>query len=305
MAARPAKSVKKPASKAKSRAAIKPVVAATQPVPRLANVLVLTKQSTTLLWLHKKVFAGILLVYSALNLLLVSGVSTGIDAAAIRNQYGDKLVGSLAAFTQLIGNSSSSNSQAAGAYQLLLFVLLSLAVIWTLRQLYAGETVRIRDAYYRAMYPLVPFILVILLIGVQLLPLIIGTTVYQIVVANGIAATGIEVALWGLGALGLALLSLYLLVPSLLALFVVTLPNMTPVPALRLASKLVRRRRWMVLRKMLFLPLLLLLGVTVVMLPIIAVLPAAAQYILVLLGGICAVVSYSYAYSMYRGLMND
>jgi hypothetical protein len=277
----------------------------TAPPPPLPNVLMLTKQSATMLWLHKKLFVGILVLYGLLNVLLASSISNGLDVAALRNQYADKFVGSIATFAQLIGNSSSSSGQAAGAYQLVLFVIISLALIWTLRQVHAGESVRIRDAFYRSMYPFIPFVLIILLIGVELLPLIIGTTVYQIVVANGIAASGLEVTVWGLGALGLALLSLYLLVPTVLALFIVTLPNMTPVPALRLAGKLARARRWTVLRKMLFLPLLLLVCISVVLLPVILVAPIAAQYVLLLLGCVSIAVAYSYVYLLYRGLMND
>ena len=49
-----------------------------------------------------------------------------------------------------------------------------------------GPGPRVRDAYYRGMFPLVPFVLVLALIGLQLLPLVIGATLYNIAVTNGI-----------------------------------------------------------------------------------------------------------------------
>ena len=59
------------------------------------------------------------------------------------------------------------------------------------------------------------------------------------------------------------------------ALYIVTLPDMTPMKALRSARELVRYRRWTVLRKVLFLPLMLLVVAAIIMVPIIILADAA------------------------------
>ena len=89
------------------------------------------------------------------------------------------------------------------------------------------------------MYPLIPFILVLLVCCLQLLPLIIGSSLYSLVVSNGIAVQPIEKFVWALLFASLALLSLYMITSSLFALYISTLPDMTPMKALRSARELV------------------------------------------------------------------
>lgn len=271
----------------------------------LPNVIVLTKQAALLLWNNKWLLGGIALIYVVLSLVFVQGVGGNLGVAELRNQFSSQVVGTLAAYAQLIGNSTGSSNPAGSVYQSVLFVIVSLAIIWALRQVVAGEKATIRNAFYRGMYPLVPFMLVLLVIGLQLLPMLIGASLYQLVVVSGIASTTIEVALWGLVALALALLSLYLLVSSIVALYIVTLPNMTPLQALRAARELLRRRRWTVLRKMLFLPLALLVVAGIVMVPFILLLPLAAGWVLFALGIVAIVAAHGYIYNLYRELLNE
>jgi hypothetical protein len=180
-----------------------------------------------------------------------------------------------------------------------------LAIIWALRQVLAGSTLRIRDAYYRGMYPLIPFILVLLLVGLQLLPLLIGSSLYSLVITNGIAVHAIEKIFWGLLFAGLALLSFYLISSSLIALYIVTLPDMTPLKALRSARELVRGQRWAVMRKILALPIILIIVAALIMLPIILLLTSLAQWIFFLLTMFAIAAINIYMYSLYRELLND
>ena len=75
----------------------------------------------------------------------------------------------------------------------------------------------------------------------------------------------------------LALLSLYMICSSLFALYIVTLPNVTPMKALRSARQLVLHRRFLVLRKILFMPLALLVLGAIIMIPLIIFLTFAAM----------------------------
>ncbi|MDL2341912.1 MAG: hypothetical protein QFB87_02455 [Patescibacteria group bacterium] len=295
--------------------ALKPAVTVESKQPKrtvkLMPVWLLTKQASLLFWRHKRVFIGITLVYGLLNVVLAQGLG-GTDVGSLKNQLGQVFTGntgaltsSLVVFASLIGSAGNSSNGTAGAYQLFLALIASLAVIWALRQTTAGAKFRVRDAYYRGMYPLVPFVLVLLVVVIQLLPLAIGSTIYNVVLTQGIAVTGLEKAIWGVVFASLALLSLYLLSSSLFGLYIVTLPDMTPLKALRSARQLVRGRRWTVLRKILFVVPLLLLAAAVIMIPFILLLTVVAKYIFFLLTVFALVAVHGYMYTLYRELLRD
>jgi hypothetical protein len=208
-------------------------------------------------------------------------------------------------FVVLVGSAGNGSSQTAGAYQLFLALITSLAVIWSLRQLLANHPLRLRDAYYRGMYPLIPFILVLLIVSLQLLPLLIGSSLYSLVITNGIAVNALEKGLWLVFFLALALWTLYMISASLFALYIVTLPEMTPLKALRSARELVHGRRWTVLRKILYLPLLLLVVAAIIMVPIIIWLTALAQWVFFLLTMFSLIAIHTYMYNLYRELLNE
>lgn len=279
---------------------------------KLPNVWRLTKQTAATLWRHKRLFGGIIIIYGLLNLVLVQGLANNSDIATLKTSFSQafhgtfgRLASGLGIFVVLVGSAGNGSSDTAGAYQLFLGLLVSLALVWSLRQTQAGVGVRVRDAYYRGMYPLVPVLLVLAMVVVQLLPLIIGTSLYSAVVSNGIAVNGFELLIFGLIAAALALWSLYLISASLFALYIVTLPDMTPLKALRSAKQLVRYRRWTVLRKLLFLPLALLIVAAVIMLPIILWLTPAAQWVFFVLTMVAVAAIHTYMYGLYRELLNE
>lgn len=278
----------------------------------LPNVWRLSRQAAAALWNHKKLFIGLTIIYGLLNLVLVQGLASNTDVSGLKNEFNQVFKGnlgqvatSLSIFATLVGSAGNGSSDTAGAYQLFLVLLASLAIIWALRQTQAGAVIRVRDAYYKGIYPLVPFILVLLVIGLQLLPLIIGTGLYSLVITNGIATVAAEKICWALLAILLALLSFYMISSSLFALYIVTLPDMTPMKALRSARELVRFRRWTVLRKVLFLPVALLVAAAIIMVPIIIFLTPVAQWVFFILTMLALVAVHSYMYSLYRELLNE
>jgi len=279
---------------------------------KLPNVWQLTRQAALTLWGRKDLFIGITLIYGVLDLVLAQGVSGGTNVSTLKhslsqasNGHFNGLASGVGVFALLIGSAGNKSSPAAGTYQLFLTVIVSLAIIWALRQVLAGAKLRIRDAFYRGMYPLVPFILVLLVVSLQLLPLLIGSLVYGLVTTNGIAAYFIEKLLWALLYILLALLSLYMISSSLFAVYIVTLPDMTPLKALRSARELVRHRRWTVLRKILWLPLFLLVVAAVIMVPIIIWLTPVAQWAFFALTMFSLIAVHSYMYTLYRELLNE
>lgn len=292
---RKTKASKKPKTRKVVAPVAKPIVYA--PIP---SVIALTEQTGRLLWKFKELLGSITVVYGLLSLLLVRGLGAGVNFAELREQ-----VGGFSAYAQLLSNPSGTSTQAAGVYQIFLFIIVSLAVIWALRQSTAGDSVTTRDAFYRGMHPLVPFILVLLVIGFQLIPTMIGIALYQFAVVGGVATSTVEVALCGLGVLALSLVSLYFLASSLMALYIVTLPSMTPLLALQTARRLVRGRRWTILRKVLFLPLAVFVAMAVVMIPFALLVPVLASWVLFAFGAAALVVGHAYLYNLYQELLNE
>ena len=281
-------------------------------VTKLPNVWQLTVSTGKLIWGNKKLLLGITGIYGLLNLLLVHGLASSVDVGGIKQEINESAAGGsgslatgIAVLAVIAGSSSSGTNQTAGTYQLILVLMASLAIIWALRQIFGGSKVRIRDAYYRGMYPLVPFILVLLVIGLALIPLVIGSSLYTVVIGNGIAVLAIEKVLWAILFGLFAFLSFYLISSSIFALYIVALPEMTPIKALRSSSGLVKIRRWSVMRKLLWIPLAFTILAAIIMLPVIVVAAALAPWVYFVLSILAILALHSYLYTLYRELLNE
>ncbi len=260
-----------------------------------------------------RLYTVMTLIYAVLTYVMVRGVGGGVDLKEIKSTFesliGGKWFGLLTGailYSYLLGAVGSSSTESGAVYQSLLMIVVSLAIIWSLRQVMADKPnnkITVRDTFYKGMYPLVPFILVLLVVGLQLLPLAAGSWIYGAVIGGGIAVTIFEKVLWALLFFLLALLSLYMICSSLFALYIVTLPDMTPMRALRSARQLVLHRRWTVLRKVIFLPIFLLVVSAIVMVPIALLLTAAAQGVFLLMSMFAVILVHGYMYTLYRELL--
>lgn len=286
-------------------------------VKPLPSAWFITKTAWKLLMANWKLIGGILLVYGILNVILVRGLNGGADVRTLKSQVDTAFHGSwghlAAGFTVfgllLTSSDSASASATSGSYQTFLLFITSLALVWTLRQLSSdappAKPLRIRNGFYSGMYPLIPAILVLLVVGLQLIPFVAGASLYSTVVQNGVATNGLEQVLFLIIFLGLACLSLYWLCSSLFALYIVTLPDMTPMKALRSARGLVRYRRLRVLRKLGFLVLVLLIGGGIIMLPVILFAAVIAQWLFFVLTVIALALIHTYLYTLYRELLKE
>lgn len=282
----------------------------TQTGPELPSAWSIFKGSIGLVKRNYKLFLGIAGWYALINFIFVQGLNPGADLGDVKTTLADILSGNwsqistgAASFAYLVSASGGSPDTASSSYQLVWMVVVSLALIWTLRQLHASKVVRIRDGFYQGMYPFIPFILVLMVIGLQSIPMILGGTLLTIVLGNGIATTGIEIFIWCVLCFSLVVLSLYMICSSIFALYVVGLPDTTPMTALRSARQLSANRRWLVLRKLLFLPFILLILWGIVMIPLILLIPAVAVWIFFLTMAINVVIAHSYYYALYRSLL--
>lgn len=285
---------------------------------KLPTAWALLRETWALLCARKGFFAGVVAVYGVLQLILVTGVVSS-GTADVRDALltaadgvSGALVTSLTLTTYVASTTGQAGTDQGSVYQFILIIIASLAVIWAFRRveslrgskLQADEKLRIRDAYYKGMAPLVPFILVLIVIVLQLIPLLIGSWLYSVVIQGGIAATLVEQLLWGLFLSAFALLTIYMVLSSLFALLIVTLPDMTPMQALRSSRGLVLHRRWELIRKFLFLIVVAVLALLIIMMPVAFWLPAIAPWLLYALFTALLAVTLGYIYVIYRELLH-
>ncbi len=257
-----------------------------------------------------KPLGGIILVYLILNILFASGISSlNSTVASIKADLNNSgihahpLLAGTTGFLVLATSAGTSSSSAGSILQVVLIIVESLAIIWALRHLLAGKPVAIKQAYYSATAPLIPFLLVLLILIIQLLPLSVGA----LAVGSIISSLGTISAAWTvLLCLILVLLagwSFYMLSSSIFGLYVVTLPDMKPLAAMRSAKNLVRFRRWLVLRRILFLPIIVLVLMGVMLIPLILYATSFVAPVFFVLGALALLFAHTYLYSLYRELL--
>lgn len=266
----------------------------------------LFKHAVLALTKHWPLFLGIIVIYALLSIILVGSLSlagsTNLNQLkpSLSQNFGQVVTG-LTLFAYLAGNSGT----AGGTSQAVIGIIVSLALIWALRQVYLeGQLlVRIRDSFYRGMAPLIPFILVLIVLLIELIPLALGALLYATVVTNGIAVTGLEQAIFGVIFFLLAVASFYMLTSSVFALYIVTLPDMTPIKALKSATQLVHYRRGRVFLKLLFLAVALIVIAAIIIVPLAIFATAAAPYVFFILTLVFLTLAHSYVYALYRELI--
>jgi hypothetical protein len=257
-----------------------------------------------------KLFGGIVLIFGILNLILVRGLTGSNNLSEIKGALdtgghglGSEFASSTISFALLLASSGSSNTAVSGVYQVTLLIVCSLAFIWALRQSTAHNKVRIRDSFYQGMYPLVPLLLVIGLIAVQLIPLAAGGGLYAVAISHDIAVNWAERLAFFAIFIGLGLWTLRMVTASIFAIYIVTLPDMTPLRAYRSARDLVYGRRLYIWRKILFLPFVLSLLVLIIMIPLIMWLTPVAEWTFFALTMISLPLVHSYYYNLYREML--
>lgn len=280
----------------------------------IAGPLSLSAKALKLIWRYNWLFGGIIIIYGVINLAVALGFSGGLNVASLKNQLSYLFHGGLSSvysgltiYGLLIvsGNNGSSTPSGGSGIEIILIIMVSLALVYALRNSINKSEVSIRTAYYRGMYPLVPVILVLIVLALELLPMVVGVGLYAAASQNGIVTTVIENIVFIFIAALLSALTIYWLSSSLFALYIVTLPEMTPLKALKSAKKLVKKRRLPIILRLLYLPIVLLVLSLIVMLPIIILAAPIAQWAFRVLSLALLVVAHSYLYHLYRELLEE
>ncbi len=278
--------------------------------PRLPGAWRLLRSSLGLIRNNKKLFLGITAVHVILSVVFVRGFGISRDLVDLKanlleifGEGANQLQVSLALFGQVAGTAGKPATEVAGAYQAFLTLIISLAVIWTARQVLAGHKTTIRDAFYKGLYPIVPFILVLFVIGLQTIPALLGNLMYSIAINGGLLVTPAEKLLALSIFLLLVVLSLYMIISSVFALYISTLPDMTPLRSLRSARGLVVDRRLSVGLRLVALPLMLLVIAMIITLPLIIAAPWFVEPVFFVMTSLGLLVAHLYMYNLYRSLL--
>lgn len=267
----------------------------------------LTADAFIILGEYWRVLGGITLVYLLINLFLASGLSTfstALSGVEDKVNLADEEQGKLTtAFDSFAGLLSGSGTDSGSALQSVMLVIASLVIIWSLRQLLAGKRVGVKQAFYHSMAPFVPFVLIVFVIILQLLPITVGTAALGIILSSVFNNDALVTVIASISFTALAAWSLYMLCSSVFALYIVTLPDMQPRQALRSAKNLVRFKRWQLMRRIVYLPLFILFVMTAAVVPLVLLLPVAAVAVFYLLATAAVLFSHIYLYNLYRSLL--
>lgn len=192
----------------------------------------------------------------------------------------------------------------ASVYQLILFVLFTLAFIWAFRAYSSGDrTFTTKDMFYKSTSSLTQFMLVLATITIAIFPLIVSLFLYETLISGLIAVSGLQRTLvYGICGL-LAFVSIRFLTGWGFGLYISGLPGMTPVPALKYGTKLVFGRRLTVLRKLSVFTLLLVAVLCLVLLPCVLWLPLLAPWLFFAFSVVVMPISHAFIYTLYKELL--
>ena len=173
--------------------------------------------------------------------------------------------------TVMTGGLDAGMGDPAMIFMLFLFLMMWLVTIYLLRRLMAGNKVRLRDALYNSMAPLISTIVVFAVIFVQCIPIMVVIISYSAAVSTGFISsdTLFYSLLYFVFAGLMLLLSGYLLSGSVMALLAVTAPGLYPLRAIFATSDLVAGRRTRIVLRIMFLAMVLSLVYIIIMIPII------------------------------------
>lgn len=270
----------------------------------------LIREPLALIFRNKRRFLLLSIIYFFLLFLLTKGLGSAFDIVETKQQFEDYFgkenmgfTTSYALFGYLLTTFNTQLTDTAGTYQLFITIIMILATIWLVRQLYEGEKPRVKDALYKGMTPLVPFILLLVVVSLQLIPLIIGNFIFSTVLNEGLAVTFLEKFLWFMLFILLAVISFYMLLSSIFALNIVTLSDIKPMQALRSARELVVHRRIGIFARIIMVPIVGLIFAGVVFVPLIMFVPVLAEPLFLLFSCFAMIYLTTYMYNFYRKLL--
>ncbi len=215
------------------------------------------------------------------------------------------------------GGLSDSLTELQQTWLILGLMFLWLVVVWALRNSFAGNKLKLRDALYNAGSPIISTLIVAAILFVQLVPAMLSVVIYSAARSTDFLTGGVETMVFAAVVFLMLSLSLYWITGSFLALVVVAIPGVYPMQAIKIAGNMVVGRRIKIILRILWCLLIDLLGILLIMIPIYLIVGGLASIFEVvgelaivsftLYISICAAVifSFCYIYILYRGIIDS
>lgn len=228
----------------------------------MPGYVVFTGEVFKIIGKNKKIFLYLILVSIALALFSSSIMAQGryleivaLLRESVENTYGELLTlmgetGSI--LISIFFNIFSGDGETQNPYILIIGVLIWLTTVWIIRNIMAGKKVTLREALYNSGAPIISSILVILVGALQTVPAVLAIGIFYIANQSGVMDHGAVAMAASISLFGMAMLSFYWLTSTFMALVIVTLPNMYPMRAIKLAGDLVSGIRLRILYRILW-----------------------------------------------------
>lgn len=295
---------------------------------KLPGFFAFTFEVNRTVWGYRKHFLWLVVVYAILTAGLVgigsqatySNLTDTLRESSeevFQGNLGELTKASLLFITVAGAGLSETPTEGQQIYSVLIGFLVWLTTVWLLRQLLAGNKVKLRDALYNAGSPIISTLLLGVVLVVQLIPVGIAVLGYSAASATGLLAGGVEAMLFWIGAALLGTLSLYLITTTFIAMIIITIPGMYPMRALKTAGDVVVGRRLRILVRLVWAGLCIAIAWALVLIPFILLdgwlkgmwpqvewLPIIPVVILIL-GCVSIVWLASYVYLLYRKVVDD
>jgi hypothetical protein len=276
----------------------------------LSSSINLLKKSYQIIKFQWKFLSLVFLTYTLLSVALVINISAFSSVRSLKGSYthglstiGSNISASLSTLGSLSSTVSSSGSSSGGFIQFLLFILFSLIFIKGIREANKSRTLKFSEGIYSSIHPFLQFLLVILLLIAESIPILFAASIYQIIFSNGIATSVIEKLIWIIICGLILALGLYLMISTVFALFIVTLPNMRPWASMKSSWQLVKTRRLLIIRKIVTMLVLLFISFGLIALLLVLLVPIISAWLLLIIGLASMVIIYTYTYSLYKELI--
>ena len=277
---------------------------------------------------NKKLFLTFTALYAVLSLLLLGlNSQEGFQTAKeeLEASGGELFEGGIGQISRTgalvlsaaIGVATPALTAVQQVYAVILGLFGWLVVIWLARNVMAGAKVKLRDGLYNASSPIAALAVLVFVAVVQLIPVAIAGIIYGAAGTAGLLDGGVEAMLcWMVMGL-LALISVYWLCPTFLAMAIVTLPGMYPFRALKIARDMILGRRLRIIYRLVWLLLTIIAAWVVVLAPVVLLddllknfAPAVewlpiVPVVVLLLNAVTLTWSATYVYQLYRKVVDN
>ncbi len=247
-------------------------------VPGIMHHIVLTFKTIFKNW---KLFLPFLIISVVVSIALIGitsestykQIQEAIEQASIKTGGGE--IGTFGKAGLILfsvvtsGGFMSFEGEGTVIFGIIMFLVIWLVTIFIVRHRLAKHNIKLRDALYNAMTPLLSSFVILVIVLIECIPIVLFLIALSAAVKTEFLATPFYALLFFVFAALMILLSAYLLSSSVIALIAVSAPGLYPIPAMKTASELMMGRRTRFVLRLIALILAMMVLWAIIMIPLI------------------------------------